>query len=313
MVFARFRLSPTGGLSANGPDKYGTDVVPQGEVEDYKLNVGKVGNLVWEDRDFDGIQDAPAGEPGINGVVVTLQWGGPDGLINGVGDVTYNSLTTGTGTFQQGEYYYCGLIPGTYKLIYTSPANHTPTRVDQGGNDVLDSDGSVTGMDMSMAMETFTIVNVTALPTAENGNGDNGTAPTGTFPDNQVDETHDQGFAFIDYGDLPETGTGTTFTTTMANKAHYTYRCRASNSVQVWILSKTVLPMRMQTVMITTIQVVADDEDGIIHFSADSRLQCLISVVSMNPTGAKQCCKAGSTGTATVCWMQQKRWPLPAA
>jgi len=42
-------------------------------------------------------------------------------------------------------------------------------------------------MDLTMAMETFTIADVTKLPTAENGTGDNGTNPTGTFPDNQTD------------------------------------------------------------------------------------------------------------------------------
>ncbi|MBN8682228.1 MAG: choice-of-anchor E domain-containing protein, partial [Chitinophagales bacterium] len=221
MVFARFRLSPTGGLSADGPDKFGTTPVPQGEVEDYKLNVGKVGNLVWEDRDFDGTQDA--GEPGINGVTVTLQWAGADNTVGSADDVTYNPLTTGgpatVGTFDQGEYYFCGLIPGTYKVIYTTPANMTPTRTNQGSQvngGTLDSDGAITGMDLTMTMEIFTIASVTALPTAENGLGDNGTNPTGTFPDNQVDETHDQGFAFLDYGDLPEIGGGDQFNTTMA-------------------------------------------------------------------------------------------------
>ena len=58
MVFARFRLSPNGGQSADGPDKYNAaTTVPQGEVEDYKLNVSKVGNIVWEDYDRDGQQD----------------------------------------------------------------------------------------------------------------------------------------------------------------------------------------------------------------------------------------------------------------
>jgi hypothetical protein len=104
MVFARFRLSPDGGLNADGPDKYGQAVVPQGEVEDYKLNVGKVGNLVWEDRNFNGIQDA--GEPGINGVTMTLIWAGPNGTIdNGGDDVTYGSILTSS-TTGQGEYYY---------------------------------------------------------------------------------------------------------------------------------------------------------------------------------------------------------------
>ncbi|MBU6342347.1 MAG: MSCRAMM family adhesin SdrC, partial [Bacteroidetes bacterium] len=215
MVFARFRLSPTGGLTPNGPDKYGASTVPQGEVEDYKLNVGKIGNLVWEDRNFNGIQDA--GEPGINGVTMTLIWAGPNGIIdNGGDDVTYGSILTSS-TTGQGEYYYCGLINGTYKVVATTPNNMTPTRWDIGTNNAQDSDGPVVGMNLSMTMETFTITDVTALPTNENGLGDSAPAAVGTFPNNQTDETHDFGFAFLDYGDLPQTGTGTSFSTTMAN------------------------------------------------------------------------------------------------
>jgi SdrD B-like domain/GEVED domain/SprB repeat len=220
-AFVRFRLSPLGGLLPNTQ----AQPVPFGEIEDYKVQLGKVGNLVFEDYDFDGTQDA--GEPGINGATVTLTWLGEDGAIGGTGanaDVVYPAVTTGSGTFQQGEYYFCGLTDGPgatdnqYKITFTTPANMTPTRSNQGSQTnggTTDSDGSITGMDLSMAMESFAFTFPT--PIAENGTGDSGAAGVGNFGDAQTDETHDQGFAFLDYGDLPQTGNGDQFSTTMAN------------------------------------------------------------------------------------------------
>ena len=217
MVYARFRLSPTGGLAPGGPEKYpatGEPVnLPIGEVEDYKLNVGKVGNLVFEDYDFDGVQDD--GEPGINGVQVQLVWGGVNsddiGGSGSVPDIAYAVYTTGTdNNLSAGEYYFCGLIPGDYKLIYTPDAADelTPTR---GNNEINgddeDSDGVVDMNDLTMIMEVFTIEDVTNLPTDENGLDDDnkdGDGIVNDFPNDQVDETHDQGFARIDYGDLPD-------------------------------------------------------------------------------------------------------------
>jgi hypothetical protein len=76
-AFVRFRLSPAGGLT---PDTQ-PDPIPFGEIEDYKVQLGKLGNLVFEDYDFDGQQDP--GEPGIDGVPVTLIWLGEDGAIGG--------------------------------------------------------------------------------------------------------------------------------------------------------------------------------------------------------------------------------------
>ena len=212
-AFMRFRLSPSGGLLPGSQ----TAPAPLGEIEDYKTSLGKLGNLVFNDQNFNGLQEL--GEAGINGVTVTLTWAGPDNVMDGGGDdVTYTSLTTGTG-FDQGEYYFCGITNGTYKIKYTTPTNMTPTRNNQGSQangGIKDSDGSLTGMDLTMAMETFTILDVTALPTTEDGNGDNGTTATGGFPNAQTDETHDQGFALLDYGDLPQTPPGDDFNTTMA-------------------------------------------------------------------------------------------------
>jgi len=169
-AFARFRLSRNNSLEAVGP---ATMPYPYGEVED----------------------------PAMNDIGIEFIWAGPDGDVNTTGDNrTYTTVTGPASGQSDGEYYICGLIPGTYKLIIQTPDRMTPTRWDVG-DDVFDSDGVVTGMDLSMIMEEFTIADVTALPTNESAPGDSGAAGVGSFPDNQVDETHDYGFARLDYGD----------------------------------------------------------------------------------------------------------------
>jgi hypothetical protein len=209
-AFTRFRLSQNNSLEPGGP---ATMPFPYGEVEDYKLPLGKVGNYVWEDWNFDGDQDAD--EPAINDVPVELIWAGLDGQIGTADDVVYPTVTGPASGQEDGEYYICGLINGDYKIVIQSPELMTPTRWDVG-DDVFDSDGEVINMDLSMVMEEFTIADVTMLPTGENAPGDSGPDGVGTFPDEQVDETHDYGFAFLDYGDLPEFAQGQDFNTTMA-------------------------------------------------------------------------------------------------
>ncbi|MDX1943683.1 MAG: SdrD B-like domain-containing protein, partial [Saprospiraceae bacterium] len=210
---ARFRLSMNGDLEPNGS-------ADSGEVEDYWFPLGKAGNLVWEDYDFDGMQDA--NEPGLNGVTVALTWLGADGAIGGTGlnaDITYPTVTTGGGNFQQGEYYFCGLIDGSYKIVATTPANMTPTKANQGSQTdggITDNDGPVMDMILMMVMETFSF-DLDDVPTDENGNGDSGEDGVNTFPDAQVDETHDFSFARLDYGDLPEDPQDEDFNTLMTN------------------------------------------------------------------------------------------------
>ncbi len=212
MVFARFRLSKAGGLTPNGPDKYGALPVPQGEVEDYKKNVMCVGNIVWEDYDFDGQQDPT--EPGIGGVQVNLVWGGADGNTSTTADnVTYTTTTLSANVAPNiiGEYSFCGLIEGTYKIVAQTPADMTPTLSNTGSQvngGYTDNDGIQTGTDLTMIMTdpfTVTLANITGQPTGENGLGDNAPNPLGTFPDNQANESYDFGFVVIDFGDLPDT------------------------------------------------------------------------------------------------------------
>jgi uncharacterized repeat protein (TIGR01451 family) len=203
MAFMRWRLSTQQNLAFTG---HALD----GEVEDYKENLGKLGNLVWYDKNFNGQQDE--GEAGIADVPVTLVWGGDDDDVATPNDNrSYETLTD-----ENGLYYICGIIPGDYKIIVNTPDGLTPTRSNATGvTDSLDSDGILTGMDLSMSMESFTVASVTALPTEENGLGDTPNV-VNNFADNQFDQTHDFGYAGLDYGDLPQEPQGEKFNTTMA-------------------------------------------------------------------------------------------------
>ncbi|MBV6427189.1 MAG: hypothetical protein KIPDCIKN_01704 [Haliscomenobacter sp.] len=206
MAFMRWRLSTEQGLGFTGQ-------ALDGEVEDYKRQLAKLGNLVWEDTNFNGRQDN--GENGIEGVPVQLVWAGPDGNVSSASD----NEVFDTVTDENGEYYFCGLIEGNYKLIVQTPEDMTPTRPDVASvTDSLDSDGEVMlspVMDLSMVMDSFRIAVVTNLPLNEDGLQDDPNEVSG-FPDNQVDQTHDFGFAGLDYGDLPEEEDGEKFNTTMA-------------------------------------------------------------------------------------------------
>ncbi len=193
-AFSRFRLSPSGGLSPTGG-------AVDGEVEDHKVVLAKVGTLVWNDYDNNGIQNEPA-SAGINGVTVNLTWLGPDGVVGGGDDVVYNSTTAQMGG-TDGVYMFFGLTPGMYKIAPASPGGYIDGREDLGGNDFKDGDAHAGVM--------VVINNPVNLPTGENGTGD---VPGGTngFPDAQDNLSFDFNYIAVDYGDLPITY-GTTIAT----------------------------------------------------------------------------------------------------
>lgn len=87
-----------------------------------------IGDFVWNDLNGNGIQDA--GEPGINGVTVTLTF--PDGTTTSTVTAFYNN--------HNGYYDFKNLGPATYKVTFTTPAGFTPTVSNAGANDSLDSD-----------------------------------------------------------------------------------------------------------------------------------------------------------------------------
>ena len=92
---------------------------------------GSIGDLVFNDLDRDGIQDP--GEPGIEGVTVTLY--------DSAGTPVGSTVTDGTGS-----YVFTGLAPGDYSVGFptTLPNGVVLSTPDLGGNDATDSDANVT-------------------------------------------------------------------------------------------------------------------------------------------------------------------------
>ncbi|MDO8970475.1 MAG: SdrD B-like domain-containing protein, partial [Saprospiraceae bacterium] len=91
----------------------------------------EIGNYVWEDTNLNGIQDA--NENGIPNVSVNLT--GTDQL--------GNAVDLNTTTDANGFYLFGGLVPGTYKITFSSPgASYELSPQDQGGDDALDSDAA---------------------------------------------------------------------------------------------------------------------------------------------------------------------------
>jgi hypothetical protein len=210
-TYMRFRLSSAGSLSWTGG-------APDGEVEDYWQPLACVGNYVWRDTDRNGIQNE-AGSSGINGVGVNLVWYGPDNALGGGDDLIYSTTTAASGTVN-GKYLLCGLIPqdsggngGAYQFVIPTPPSLYPlatTPSASGSNTRNDSNGTQPGgAGTAVSAASFTIASPIALRTDEDSAGDN---PGGNFgfPNAQDDLTYDFGFlADLDFGDLPDTGTGT--------------------------------------------------------------------------------------------------------
>ncbi|HPM85160.1 MAG TPA: SdrD B-like domain-containing protein, partial [Candidatus Anammoximicrobium sp.] len=116
--------------SGNGPDSIS---VTLGATDSVNNNFGEllpatIGNLVWNDQDGNGIQDA--GEFGMAGATVALFTAG--GVQVGA------SQTTGSG----GLYLFTNLLPGEYYVQVTPPAGYLITAPNQGANDALDSDAN---------------------------------------------------------------------------------------------------------------------------------------------------------------------------
>jgi len=93
--------------------------------------LASLGNFVWSDLNRDGLQDA--GEPGIQGVTVTLL------------DIAGTAIGTTT-TDATGYYAFADLQPGTYAVRFptTLGADATLSAAIQGSDDALDSDANTT-------------------------------------------------------------------------------------------------------------------------------------------------------------------------
>ncbi|MBS1968412.1 MAG: DUF11 domain-containing protein, partial [Chloroflexi bacterium SZAS-1] len=70
---------------------------------------GSIGDLVWLDANGNGAQDA--GEPGLNGVDVTITWAGLDGVFGTADDLALIATTDANGAYSVG-----GLPAGSYTV-----------------------------------------------------------------------------------------------------------------------------------------------------------------------------------------------------
>ncbi|MBL0145588.1 MAG: carboxypeptidase regulatory-like domain-containing protein [Chitinophagaceae bacterium] len=92
-----------------------------------------LGNYVWNDLDSDGKQDA--GEPGVQGVTVTLYGNGLDGLPGTADDIVLGTTTTDS----LGRYQFVGLPDGNYNVGFSNlPAGFTFTTKDASGATAAD-------------------------------------------------------------------------------------------------------------------------------------------------------------------------------
>jgi Ca2+-binding RTX toxin-like protein len=148
-------------------DPYTVTVGPTNRTDEtgdfgYYLEPAAIGDFVWDDLNGDGIQDV--GEPGIDGVTVTLTIHYPDGTSSTV--VTTTGDNPDTMDVEMGYYSFENLLldenfhgigaPATpamaggdeplFILTVTTPAGYAASPVNQGADDTVDSDGSMTAI-----------------------------------------------------------------------------------------------------------------------------------------------------------------------
>ena len=145
LVPGAYTVRVTGGLPLNAVNTHDRDSRPGDSRTAFALGDGEalrdadfgydsdsaLGERVWWDRDGDGVQDA--GEPGFEGVDVTVVWFGADGVAGGGDDRTF---TTTTGS--DGYWSITDLPEGAYRV--TVDAGDLPT----GLAPTYDADGTAT-------------------------------------------------------------------------------------------------------------------------------------------------------------------------
>ncbi len=148
-----------------------------------------VGNLVWNDANYNGTQDP--GELGIPNVTVELFAAGDD-------PATDTPIATVT-TDANGVYYFDNLPPGSYfvhipaeNFIAGAPLHNMVSCLPDGNDETTDSDdnGANAGQAGGISSNTFTLT-ANAEPTGE---ANQGTTYTGTLDDNNVNSTIDFSF-----------------------------------------------------------------------------------------------------------------------
>ncbi|MCW3107978.1 MAG: conserved repeat domain protein [Segetibacter sp.] len=123
-----------------------------------------IGDFVWNDLNGNGIQDA--GEPGINGVTVSITF--PDGRTATTTTLNYNG--------NDGYYDFKNLGPGTYKVTFITPPGLTASPANVG-DDTKDSD-PVNGGPV-----TVTLIANQSDFTVDAGFYDKSTIPSGNIGD----------------------------------------------------------------------------------------------------------------------------------
>ncbi|MBK9510096.1 MAG: carboxypeptidase regulatory-like domain-containing protein, partial [Cytophagaceae bacterium] len=109
----------------------------------------KLGDYVWEDKNYNGVQDS--GESPIQGVVVKLLDGAGQPAKDADGNVVASTTTDATGKYQ-----FSNLKPGVqYVVEFTKPSGYEPTAQDKGGDDTKDSDANTTtGKSQTVVLES---------------------------------------------------------------------------------------------------------------------------------------------------------------
>jgi len=94
------------------------------------MKAGSIGNLVWEDSNYNGVQDA--GEAGVDGVTVKLY-------------DSNNVLKATTVTHDGGQYLFTGLAAGSYQVEVTNKAGYYFTKTGAGTTSTNSDITSVSG------------------------------------------------------------------------------------------------------------------------------------------------------------------------
>ncbi|MBP7961504.1 MAG: DUF11 domain-containing protein [Caldilineaceae bacterium] len=119
--------STTNIATATGNDSLGNPVNDTDTVTVQVFGLATIGNLVWLDKNANGIQDT--GEAGLAGVLVTLY--------------RNNSVVMTQTTPANGSYLFNNLTPGDYSVGVTLPAGHRFSPQNQGGDPAKDSDVNI--------------------------------------------------------------------------------------------------------------------------------------------------------------------------
>jgi hypothetical protein len=112
----------------HGQDSYLAPAVLLDDVAvtgDFVAPTLSIGNLVWEDLNYNGVKDAS--EPGLAGAQVELFTPGADNAIGGTGANADTKVGTTITTTATGAYTFSVLDPGTYYVRVTPPATHVIT------------------------------------------------------------------------------------------------------------------------------------------------------------------------------------------